>query len=523
MPRKKAAPELKPMTAKDLSIAFMQDSRAGQRFCFILGSGASRNSGIRTGREMIGEWRTELLKVSGGDQEYIRRKAERIGYAPKDWENIFRPDYQIDSRDYFVLYDLMYADTVRAGYDYMQAAMANARPSIGYYCLASILDENTSNLVITTNFDTLTEDALFFLSGKHPLVLGHERMASFLRSDMDRPVVAKIHRDMLLEPMSRKKEMRRLKLEWETALRSILPNFIPIVIGYAGGDNTLMDLLKKKDLGCRKIYWCTHTSEQGLDKNAEEVLRSQNGQWVRIDGFDQLLYQMAERLELVPNEEMLTASTQERIKKFRDTYEAFAVTNSNPIPLDKNEKPSEQALDVAAAIRSEESRREPDLKQYNDLISEGWSLYNEKKTEEATVKFTEAIALFPGQPVGYSDRGAALHSLKRYEKALADWDRAVELAPGNAKYHLSRGITLYEMKRYEEALVACDRAIELSPGSSMCYQFRSVTLYAMKRYEEALGACDRAIELDPSIGLYKDFKKSIEKVLKKSTGDALPV
>ena len=246
-----------PLTAKDLAIAFKLDFLAGERFCFILGSGASRNSGIKTGLDMIGEWREELRKNYGGDMDSIRRAAERLHYAPEDWEPIFRDDYQPDSKHYFVMYDLMFARTVRAGYDFMEKAMAKAKPSIGYYCLASILSspQNRSNLVITTNFDTLTEDALFFFSGKHPLVLGHERMASFLRSDTDRPIVAKIHRDMLLEPMSRQEEMKKLKEEWSKALRNVLPNCIPIVIGYAGGDNTLMDLLKDESLKCRKLYW----------------------------------------------------------------------------------------------------------------------------------------------------------------------------------------------------------------------------------------------------------------------------
>ena len=34
--------------------------QAGQRYCFVLGAGAAKASGIRTGEEMMREWREYL-------------------------------------------------------------------------------------------------------------------------------------------------------------------------------------------------------------------------------------------------------------------------------------------------------------------------------------------------------------------------------------------------------------------------------------------------------------------------------
>ena len=522
-----------PLTAKDLAIAFKLDFLAGERFCFILGSGASRNSGIKTGLDMIGEWREELRKNYGGDMDSIRRAAERLHYAPEDWEPIFRDDYQPDSKHYFVMYDLMFARTVRAGYDFMEKAMAKAKPSIGYYCLASILSspQNRSNLVITTNFDTLTEDALFFFSGKHPLVLGHERMASFLRSDTDRPIVAKIHRDMLLEPMSRQEEMKKLKEEWSKALRNVLPNCIPIVIGYAGGDNTLMDLLKDESLKCRKLYWCSHISQENLDADAAAVIANHSGEWVKIPGFDELLFQMANNLELVPSEEELQASTESRIKQYQDTYKKFIDPILNPVSASDSKGTSEQAEDTATAVLQEEARRNPDLAEYNDLIRQAWRLWNKDDREAAIDKVTEAIQAFPDQVKAYDarsimyhnsgqypealddettalsldpensnlhyGRGITLHGMNRFDEALNELDEAIRLEPGNASFHHSRSVTLHEMKRFDEALKAEDEAIRLEPGNASFHHSRGVTLHNMKRFDEALKAKDEAIRLEP--------------------------
>ena len=488
-----------PLTAKDLAVAFKLDFLAGERFCFILGSGASRNSGIKTGLDMIGEWRKELLNNYGGDMDSIRRAAGRLHYAPEEWEPIFKDGYQPDSKHYFVMYDLMFARTVRAGYDFMEKAMANAKPSIGYYCLASILSspQNRSNLVITTNFDTLTEDALFFFSGKHPLVLGHERMASFLRSDTDRPIVAKIHRDMLLEPMSRQEEMRKLKEEWSKALRNVLPNCIPIVIGYAGGDNTLMDLLKDESLKCRKLYWCSHISQKDLDDDAAAVIANHSGEWVQIPGFDELLFQMANNLELVPSEEELRTSTETRIKQYQDTYSKFIYPYLNPVSASDNKGASDQAEDTATAVLQEEAKRNPDLAEYNALIRQAWLLWNKGDREAAIAKVTEAIQAFPDQSKAYDTRSILYHNSKQYPKALADVTMALKLEPGNASFHYGLGVTLHEMKHFDEALKAKDEAIRLEPGKAEFHNSRSVTLHEMKRFDEALKAVDEAIRLEP--------------------------
>ncbi len=496
-----------PLTAKDLAIAFKLDFLAGERFCFILGSGASRNSGIKTGLDMIGEWREELRKNYGGDMDSIRRAAERLHYAPKDWEPIFRDDYQPDSKHYFVMYDLMFARTVRAGYDFMEKAMAKAKPSIGYYCLASILSspQNRSNLVITTNFDTLTEDALFFFSGKHPLVLGHERMASFLRSDTDRPIVAKIHRDMLLEPMSRQEEMKKLKEEWSKALRNVLPNCIPIVIGYAGGDNTLMDLLKDESLKCRKLYWCSHISQKDLDDDAAAVIANHSGEWVKIPGFDELLFQMANNLELVPSEEELRSSTESRIQQYEKTYEKFITPYLNPVVATKSDtiaakvadKPvAAQADDTAQAVIREETRRNPGKSSEILSIAEAWKLWYTDSKEAAISKLTEEIQSNPDAAMVLNARGIMYRRLGRYDEALQDATSAVKLEPTNAQFHYGLGLTLHEMKQYGSALSEINRAIGLDPTDTYFYAGKASVLLDMNELRQAKQAVETGIRLD---------------------------
>ncbi len=113
------------------------------RFCFILGAGASKSSGIPTGAELAEKWIAEL-KADLGDKKF------------QNW----RKEEQIDKRDYARYYPRIFAKRFeadhQASYDYLERTMQDAEPSCGYSFLARILEGGQHNLVITTNFTVST-------------------------------------------------------------------------------------------------------------------------------------------------------------------------------------------------------------------------------------------------------------------------------------------------------------------------------------------------------------------------------
>ena len=52
------------------------------------------------------------------------------------------------------------------GSAFLERTLERAQPSLGYYPLAALLANTRNNLVITTNFDSLVEDALFIYTDK---------------------------------------------------------------------------------------------------------------------------------------------------------------------------------------------------------------------------------------------------------------------------------------------------------------------------------------------------------------------
>ncbi|MDO4805827.1 MAG: SIR2 family protein, partial [Coriobacteriales bacterium] len=269
---------------------------AGIRYCFILGAGASVSSGIPLGTTLIRQWREYLLEQERRTPGFIRDCAsEYVDWNyEEDVKPLFSKEYEVKSEDYFKFYDLRFAGMPVQAYSFLQGLMERARASYGYHALAILLNETKNRLVITTNFDSLVEDTLSLYNAKHPLVVGHESLAPFMESveNKGRTIIAKVHRDLLLHPQNRKEEMDKLDERWERALKNALSGVTPIVIGYAGGDHTLMSLLTKMDLGT--IYWCTlDESEENVDDRILKLLRKQkNGRLVPIKGFDEIMYEL---------------------------------------------------------------------------------------------------------------------------------------------------------------------------------------------------------------------------------------
>ena len=232
-----------------------EEYQSDVKFCFILGAGASVSSGIPTGLQMMGQWRDYLLQESKNIPNLIEERAENLGIPEEEYAHIFKSDYELRSEDYFTLYDLRFEGTSNSASTFLEEHMTGKSPSCGYYYLADLLCNTKNRLVITTNFDSLMEDALFISQSTHPLVAGHESLAPLIGNDSRRPVVAKIHRDLLYKPMNRREETQALERSWIQPLSKALSKYIPVVIGYGGGDQSLMSLLQELQLD--GIFWCT--------------------------------------------------------------------------------------------------------------------------------------------------------------------------------------------------------------------------------------------------------------------------
>jgi protein O-mannosyl-transferase len=262
------------------------------KFVWILGAGASYPSGIPLGSELVDNWLKELYLRVGTDKPLDV-------WATPDNLNIPGVTYQKRATFYPMVYQSRFRDHPDEGYAYLESVMSGKDPSPGYSILATTLAHTPSrhNAVVTTNFDNLVADAIGIYTDTFPFVCGHESLVGFVHAETRRPLICKIHRDLLLAPQNDPRGLKRLHDAWGGALRSLFQHYTPLVIGYGGNDDTLMDLmesLQPEDIKGRMI-WCYYDEPSTRIK---DLVAGQNGALVRVPDFDSLMVLLGEKMEI---------------------------------------------------------------------------------------------------------------------------------------------------------------------------------------------------------------------------------
>jgi protein O-mannosyl-transferase len=161
---------MKEISLKQFIAHFGENLRKEKRFCFILGAGASKTSGIKTGGELVTQWIKELKEI---DEDALTKWMIEKGITEDDYAS-----------HYSAIFDKRFELSKKDGFAFLEKIMEGVEPSCGYSVLAQILEKGKHNIVLTTNFDSLTEDALFIYTQKKPLVIGHSLLADYISTNL---------------------------------------------------------------------------------------------------------------------------------------------------------------------------------------------------------------------------------------------------------------------------------------------------------------------------------------------------
>ena len=518
------------MSYEELSInGFIQeikdvsDDHHPRKFCFVLGAGASISSGIKSGQELVDIWDDKLR---------IRNKSSYLKW---------RSEYGITDENKYSFYSQYYEHYFKRqpkdGYNFLEKLMENAIPSAGYVILSYLMSQTKNNVVITTNFDHLTEDAINYYTQTMPMVIGHESLSHYISKPINRPTVIKIHRDLLFNPANTVNEVNKLHDNWKKALDTVLSEYHPIFIGYAGNDNSLMDyLIRQGDEFANNRLCCPYWMLYGdgtPDGKVHDFLEKSNGYFIHHNGFDEVMCLIGYILKIKRHskKDFLT-EMETRFKKQNNSIDQFTskfLKNDYSTAPDNStvfEKIKEAVQYLASQTNLQNMYKEVVLSyregNYEDAVSTckelinrapdnalyhntlGAILHNIERNDEALIETKEAVALEPDNAEYRNFLGVTLHDLKRYYEALIEKQKAIELNPNIAKYHNNLGVTLHEMRRYDEALVELQKAVELEPDNAEYRNSFGVTLHDLKRYDEALVEFQKAVALEPDNKMYRE-------------------
>ncbi len=281
-------------------------------FGFILGAGASVTSGIPVANHFTKKWFPIIEEDLSKDIFKVWK--QKTGILMQHHLSEF----------YTEIFEQRFKACKEVGERELQYFMDEATPGVGYSFFAQLLDQTKNKFVITTNFDTMTEDALFEFTKSKPLILVHELVSDYIDpTNMQRPTIIKIHRDFRYSPKNTRTETTNLADKWKKSLDIVLQNNAIIVIGYGGHDKSLMTYLQNIDSNERKsIYWC-YREEDEIPKRAKELLTEKDF-IVKIKGFDDLMITIGEKLQLDNFVDMNRIEDSRIVKNARSKAEKFA-------------------------------------------------------------------------------------------------------------------------------------------------------------------------------------------------------
>ncbi len=477
------------------------------RFCFVIGAGASKSSGIKTGWELSEEWYKEL-------------KEDLTAEELQAWKDNISGDFDEGNIGayYSDLYKARYELEPETGYGKLTALMEKAEPGIGYTILAHILTQERHNFVITTNFDYLIEDSIRMFTSKKPLVAGHETLAEFVSSQTERPTIIKVHRDLLLHPFNNGEETGTLKEEWQKTLAPILKNFRLIVLGYGGNDGSLMDYLGEMDVTQRKpIYWCVRDPKKDINNRIENVLTGKDF-IVSIQGFDEFMIMLYDVLKYdffdnldKPDEHIFVKSAQERIVKLNNQRNRLL----EPLE-DKQDIPQEaKSLFKNASEYLYNAYREKDIYKKNKIYQNGLKVYPQdadllgayaaflhdtgKDYGQAEEYYKRAIEFDSRNANSLGNYAWFLHSIRKDNKKAEEYyKKAIKIDPKHANNLGNYAIFLHVIQKdYDQAEKYYTQSIEIDPK-----HVRNLSNYGLfltsvrKDYDQAEKLYKQAIELD---------------------------
>ncbi|MBD5458954.1 MAG: hypothetical protein HDR27_10345 [Lachnospiraceae bacterium] len=203
-------------------------------------------------------------------------------------------------------------------------------------------------MVITTNFDSLVEDALFMYTSSRPLVINHELLSDYAGDpNISRPIIAKVHRGIFFDPLNMPEETDSLKDKWHNVLETVFQTYTPIIIGYGGGDNSLMEFLAAESVKMRNgIYWC-YMEEYGLpSEKIQELVQHKKGWLVRTAGFDAVMLAIGNALfpdDIEPHEtgKYLEDRMKEQIENYEKEYNKLIKREKNITTMRINIEPNQ--------------------------------------------------------------------------------------------------------------------------------------------------------------------------------------
>ena len=330
-------------------------------------------------------------------------------------------------------------------------------------------------------------------------------------SYIKRPIIAKVHRGIFFDPLNQPEETNELKGRWHEVLATVFQSYTPIVIGYGGGDNSLMNLLEEDSVKMKNgIYWC-YVEKYGLPSpKIQKLVREKKGYLVRTAGFDATMLALGnalfpDKIGVHETEAYLNNRTSMQIANYKEQYkkltESEAVNSAANAESQATQSEDEFRTEIEKMMErgtaSEDKRQKQDQMTAWDYRRQGYRYYEAGEYDNAIQSYTTAINMQQNVAQFYNDRGCAYDCLGKFEAAISDYKTAINLNPDFFVAYNNCGVAYRNQGNYKEAISYLDKAIELNPEYDKAFNNRGSAYDKLGEYDKAIADLNKALELNP--------------------------
>jgi tetratricopeptide (TPR) repeat protein len=478
-PKKPAQSGLQTISAREFAGRFANGVRVTQQhFTWFLGAGCSKSSGIMDAAGLVEKWLTEQHELQAQPETKFKSwvQAEFSSYDANNLAALYAPAFA-----------RRHPSPVERQRE-IEMICSRGEPAYGYATLAQLLSHKEygryCNTVLTTNFDDLIADALYLYGERHarPLVVTHEALARYVRTNSPRPTVVKLHGDAHLDPKNLQPETREIDLGLARQLYPFLQDHALIFAGYGGNDESILKFVQNCPVPALAppIFW---VSKKEPPIPFADWLQQRSALRVDHTDFDQLMHLIRSALGI----ELLD---RKRWNQIGDAYyEAFDRLKGE---IEKITGGSEDTKALRAAT-SEAQKSLPD----------DWTWYSEARALEksnpaqAEKFYQEGLAKFPNSRVLNGAFATFLNRFrKKFDAAESHYKKALEIEPDNVNSLGNYATFLRDVrKEMDTAEAYYKRALEANPKNANNLGNYAQFVLAQGRMQEGLELLERAASL----------------------------
>jgi SIR2-like protein len=262
-------------------------------YAVLLGSGVSKGAGIMTAWEVTEDL---IRQVAVGQGVHLAA----VGLGPVEWwmkEGNGEPNYS-DLLDAISPTDAARQALLRQYFEPRLSAREPLVPSAAHDALATLVAAGRVQLILTTNFDHLTEMALQAAGISPQVISDPDAVKGMIPLERGRPTVLKLHGDYTRPGLrNTEAELRNYPSAWKDLLAQVFDRFGLVVVGWSAEyDQALVRAIEEVVARRYPTYWANYLG-QPMKQDALRLVSVRQATVIPVDGADEFFADLVRRID----------------------------------------------------------------------------------------------------------------------------------------------------------------------------------------------------------------------------------